>query len=146
MCRFFAIGLWPLVSGLGYTWVMRLDEDSNIWSPVPYDNLFELMATRGLQYGYRLSTMDHEFATQNKLHKFIADYVQENGIRPKPWLLESCVSPHIANFSLLNCGPMQSAYNNFFVRCSQPHMTPIDCADGLLRRAADHKRVVLAAP
>ena len=38
---------------LGYEWVMRMDDDSLLLSDIGY-NLFDFMASRNLQYGYRL--------------------------------------------------------------------------------------------
>lgn len=53
MIRFYAVTIWETLSNLGYMWVMRMDDDSFILSPVKY-NIFADMRRRGLLYGYRM--------------------------------------------------------------------------------------------
>jgi len=50
MCRFFAMGLYPLIQDLDY--YMRMDDDSFIGSQVTADP-FETMAKSGLRYAWR---------------------------------------------------------------------------------------------
>ena len=45
MIRFFTSGLWPTLAAEGYTYVMRMDEDSFLWSPIRY-NVFAFMERR----------------------------------------------------------------------------------------------------
>lgn len=52
MMRWFAILIWPYLSNLGYTHVMRLDDDSYIQSTIKY-NLFEYMRDHDKVYGFR---------------------------------------------------------------------------------------------
>ena len=52
MIRLFTRMLWDLAAELGYDYVMRLDEESLLHSPIQY-NLFEYMASNSLEYGYR---------------------------------------------------------------------------------------------
>jgi len=52
MIRFYAITLWQALHGLGYRWVMRMDDDSVIHSPIDY-NVFESMRAAGHEYGWR---------------------------------------------------------------------------------------------
>lgn len=52
MIRFYAITIWTTLSRLGYKWVMRMDDDSFVLSPVNY-NVFGDMRAHGLYYGYR---------------------------------------------------------------------------------------------
>lgn len=59
MCRFFGMQLWQffedlnLEGGCNYKYIARLDEDSFILSPIPYD-LFEFMQSEQYVYGYRM--------------------------------------------------------------------------------------------
>ena len=50
--RFFAISAWRLLSELGYSWVMRLDEAAEIHSPIEY-NLFAFMREQQKLFGFR---------------------------------------------------------------------------------------------
>ena len=52
MMRWFAIRIWPYLSQLGYTHVMRLDDDSYIHSRIKY-NLFDYMRENGKVYAFR---------------------------------------------------------------------------------------------
>lgn len=52
MIRFYAITIWSTLEKLGYEWVMRMDDDSFVLSPIDY-NIFGDMRQKGLYYGYR---------------------------------------------------------------------------------------------
>jgi alpha 1,2-mannosyltransferase len=52
MMRWFAILIWPYLTDLGYTHVMRLDDDSYIHSEIKY-NLFDFMRDNNKVYGFR---------------------------------------------------------------------------------------------
>jgi hypothetical protein len=120
MVRFFTMGIWDDVAALGYTHLLRLDEDSFLWSPIRY-NLFEFMSTHGLDYGYRLGGWERAFETRfggplNAVHAVVRGYAQDNGLDPR-WLLDTCVPSArlTVNFSIHNCGNMYIFYNNFFI-------------------------------
>jgi alpha 1,2-mannosyltransferase len=53
MIRWYAIGIFDFFQQKGYTYVMRMDDDSLLHSPINY-NLFEFMIKHELNYGYRL--------------------------------------------------------------------------------------------
>lgn len=112
MIRFFTSGIWPVISREGYTYVMRFDEDSFLWSPIRY-NIFSHMASRGFEYGYRLASLERDGQAQH-FHDFVADYAQKQSVAPA-WLLHSCAHASITNFTLRNCGDMYNMYNNWFV-------------------------------
>lgn len=57
MIRLFAIGLWGHMARLGYQFVMRLDEDSFILSPIRY-NVFTHMSAQGVDYAHRLGVWE----------------------------------------------------------------------------------------
>lgn len=116
MIRFYTTGIWDLVARQGYEYVMRMDEDSVLWSPIRY-NIFDFMAARGLEYGYRLASWEHGVIGSpfHSFHAFIRRYVTENHL-PTGWLLDSCVSQSsIDGFTLEGCGEPYGAYNNLFV-------------------------------
>jgi hypothetical protein len=63
MMQFFAIQIWKFFAKLNeqtscsYRFIMRLDEESFIHSPIAYD-LFDLMADKGYSYGYRMCSYE----------------------------------------------------------------------------------------
>ncbi len=67
MCRFFAITIWDFFQQLGtYDYILRLDEDSLILSPITY-NIFDFMKDRGYIYGFRMCSYElthHKFVPQ----------------------------------------------------------------------------------
>ena len=120
MIRFYTTGIWQVVRDEGYEYVMRMDEDSLLWSNIRY-NLFDFMASKGIEYAYRLAAWEHG------LHGFGGDHFFRfpreqvvKGIttnKSTGWLLDSCVASRrtIGNFSLRYCGEPYGVYNNFFV-------------------------------
>ena len=117
MIRLFTVGLWQIVADEGYEFVMRMDEDSFLWSPIHY-NIFQFMASNGLEYGYRLAAWEHGVhgITGESFFSFVKSYLIANNISPG-WLLDSCPvgMRQAANFSLRLCGSPYGVYNNFFV-------------------------------
>ena len=122
MIRFFTISLWQFAEELGYEYVMRLDEDSYIWSPIRY-NIFSHMRSRGLQYVYRLATWERGHANRNMdgFHQMVQQYARQRNVS-LGWLLGPCASRlpaeftrrHGGIFSTTTCGNMYCIYNNFF--------------------------------
>lgn len=120
MARFFAVGIWDVIAGLGYTHVMRLDDDSYIWSPIRYD-IFAFMRSHQLQYGFRLGSWErgHPFADREHFHSVVTDFARRERLDLR-WLLAPCLPrPHeprtARNLTLRNCGNLYTVYNNFFV-------------------------------
>ena len=97
MCRFFAMGLYPLIQDLDY--YMRLDDDSFIQSPVTEDP-FETMAKGNFQYGFRCTRPERSTSVNGLvrcIRKAAGDCAKwKNTIfynnfhiaRPKLWLWE----------------------------------------------------------
>ena len=82
MVSFFTMGLWGVVASLGYTHVMRLDEDSYLWSPIAY-NIFDFMHERQLDYAYRLGGWERPHETRysgdmDVFHSVVRNYMLEN--------------------------------------------------------------------
>ena len=120
MIRFFTMGLWETVYELGYDYVLRLDEDSYIWSPIRY-NIFHFMHDRGLEYVYRLATWERGQLNRGMdgFHRLVREYAHGHGLK-LGWLLGpcdlrgSCAQNQTACFSVNRCGNLYAPYNNFF--------------------------------
>ena len=54
------MGLWETLAALRYDWVMRLDDDSKLLSPIRYD-LFASLADRRVEYAFRLASFESGF-------------------------------------------------------------------------------------
>ena len=57
MMQLYAVRIWPYLTNLGYTHVMRLDDDSYIYSSIRY-NMFEYMRRNGKRYAFRQPVME----------------------------------------------------------------------------------------
>jgi len=103
MIRLYSVGLWPLVAAEGYEYVMRMDEDSMILSPIQY-NIFAAMRARGIDYGYRLASWEEGLTfAQEPFHSFVRTFLSTHNVTPT-WLLDSCVNRSVKNYSIANCG------------------------------------------
>jgi len=123
MIRFYAIHLWPILDSMGYRWVMRLDDDSIIAGPIPY-NLFGFMEAHGLAYAYRNLAYESGFSGC-KWHQWVTDYVQQFNKGRYGWLLDGCRNRHAtAAFTPANCGQFRAFYNNFFIADVRRFMQP----------------------
>lgn len=110
MISFFAIHVWEVAAAAGYEWVMRLDEDSFILSPIEY-NLVEFMRSNNKQYGYRMDTHEaHAYAVgfPQLLRAFLA-----MSSREPTTLLRHCTPPDLDG--LAQDWDHYSFYNNFFI-------------------------------
>ena len=121
MIRFFAIGLWPTMEALGYEYVMRLDDDSYIWSPI-HRSLSATMDARGLDYVYRLASWErgHVQTMHDGFHELVRSYARRHALDLR-WLLGPCdlanattTAERAERFSFDHCGSMYAIYNNFF--------------------------------
>ena len=65
MCRWYTIGLWETLEGLGYAWVMRLDEDSRLLSRVPM-NVFAYLIARRMRFGFRMVSYESGFGESRR--------------------------------------------------------------------------------
>ena len=114
MIRLYTIGLWHIVAREGYEYVMRMDEDSFILSPISY-NIFDRMRTEGIDYAYRLASWEQVSGRNYPFHRFLQRYLQSRKEWLSPtWLLDSCVD-RTSNYTYENCGHLYGFYNNFFV-------------------------------
>jgi len=115
MVRFFTVGIWEVAAELGYQYVMRLDDDAFVLSPIRY-NLFTYMAEHRMEYGFRLTSWEHgEPAQKGEFHKFVRQYAQQHAIHPHWGLASSCPDGALERFTPERCGQLYTIYNNFFV-------------------------------
>lgn len=127
MIRWYARLLFYYMNGLGYRYVMRMDEESYIASRVGYD-MFARMASRGYRYAYRMFVREPNrqgFAAATRV------YLSESAPNMQPaFLFEECNPPSLAGVrDPFGVGVVDPAawtpgtmgwsgagyYNNFFV-------------------------------
>jgi glycosyltransferase involved in cell wall biosynthesis len=77
MCRFYTLQVYDYVKE--YDYILRLDDDSYIESPIRYD-LFDLMRDEDFDYGYIHKEMDSHAETVATLPKFTRRYIREQGV------------------------------------------------------------------
>lgn len=80
MCRWFSNGVFHYLHKLGYDWVIRLDEDSQVLTPVTQD-MAAWMEANGKQYGLRLWDDDGPSVTWG-LPELTARHIAAHGISP----------------------------------------------------------------
>eukprot|EP00900_Chrysochromulina_parva_P007145 jgi/Chrpa1/16431/Chrysochromulina_OHIO_Genome00024991-RA len=130
MIRFLTIKLWDFASELGYEWVMRMDEESRLASPIHY-HIFTQLQAEGVEYGYRQVSYESGMKDLGGevFHRFLGSYLEKRPLLKPKWLLDSCerllvddgsptrptYSELLSNFSLQLCGPLYGFSNNFFV-------------------------------
>jgi len=102
MIRFFAILIWPCLEKMGYTHVMRMDDDSFIHSRIEY-NIFDYMRENGRIYGFRQPVRDS--AVGKGYDIVVKDYLKAH--------------PNSTTHELIdqynNISKRVGFYNNFFV-------------------------------
>eukprot|EP00966_Prymnesium_polylepis_P166371 3846035-Prymnesium_polylepis.1 len=135
MIRLFSVTLWELMDDLGYEWVMRMDEESMLYSPVRY-NLFEWMEQNSFEYGYRQTSLESGLsATHAGVHSVLRQYLLNEKVTPQ-WLLDGCppgvqraaaraaaagangwqwTRTALHNYTIAKCGEFVGFYNNFFI-------------------------------
>jgi hypothetical protein len=130
MITFFATHVWEFAAAAGYEWVMRLDEDSYIWSPIQY-NLVEYMQSSSKQYGFRMETHEaHAYAVG--FPQLLRAYLAMHSREPTP-LLKHCTPQTLDGLS--KDWDHLAFYNNFFISnvsfWRQPHVA--DFLDFIVR-------------
>ncbi|CAB9510861.1 glycosyltransferase family 15 protein [Seminavis robusta] len=103
MIRFYGVTIWNVLSELGYDYMMRLDDDSNFMSPIPY-NMFDALRNQNAVYGYRQESQE---CGSKKFSPFMDRFIKKNKIVPKHGAIEgSYCDSKIGRFGY---------YNNFSV-------------------------------
>lgn len=81
MIRWYAYLIWFYLTDLGYTHVMRMDDDSYIYSPIKY-NLFEYMRMNNKRYAFRQPCTDK--IGERHLRAVVMQFLDKNpGLVPK---------------------------------------------------------------
>jgi alpha 1,2-mannosyltransferase len=78
MTRWFGYHMMDFLKECGYRYVLRLDEDSYIHSPVQRD-LFKQMRDHGWVYGYRMAAIE---PVRYQIPEVVTDYIKKRGIQP----------------------------------------------------------------
>jgi len=112
MCRWYAVSMWPVLQGLGYRWVMRLDDDSEILSPMAANNVFDTMRSEGKRYGYRLYSKE----CSESFNAFVTAYIRNKATNHT--LLSAADGDYCAGIGIVGY------YNNWFVTEIAWWMTP----------------------
>ena len=86
MCTFFAINIFRHLSEMGYSYYARLDDDSEIKSPIGYD-MFNNMKSNNLVYCYNMSMWEAPHVVCG-LFDFIKSNLNENNIINKQYVFD----------------------------------------------------------
>jgi len=112
MIRWYSIRIWNVMNQMGYTWVLRLDDDSGILSPIKF-NVFHFMETNGYQYAYRVVAVE---SPDDLFYDFIQSNVIKENISNVSQLFDTCeLKESLADYNYFNCGMSPGYYTNFFV-------------------------------
>ncbi len=107
MCRWYSGLLFDFVEKLGYEYVMRMDEDSFIHSPIEY-NMFDFMKTNGYEYAFRVDALE-PCCNDHFRNAFLGAYLDRADESDfKDGFLEECCLDKKRRYN--NYG----YYNNFF--------------------------------
>lgn len=112
MCRFFTLGLFEIVDSMGYDYVLRLDTDSHILSPIQYD-MAALMHDRKYTYAWRMG--------QHEGHKWLLGFAETIRMYvamynvPVDYFLDFYQIQTISDLTLEVMATSITFYNNFFL-------------------------------
>eukprot|EP00956_Cyclotella_meneghiniana_P042465 scaffold248476_cov125-Cyclotella_meneghiniana.AAC.4 len=101
MIRWYAYLIWPYLDELGYTHVMRMDDDSYIHSRIGY-NLFEYMRENNKRYGFRQPCTDS--IGEKPLRAIVNRFLKDNPGIARQEMVEDYLTLPTLGF-----------YNNWFV-------------------------------
>ena len=135
MCHFYGYDIFQILLDMGYDWMMRLDDDSFIHTPISY-NLFEYMQQRRLRYAYRVAILDAKQSSRG-FKDIISAYLKAERIKPTFWKKERVSWGHQALVAIeafvrwsanhlgvpkekffpsaLRVYPFWNYYNNFYI-------------------------------
>ncbi|PNH09305.1 Glycolipid 2-alpha-mannosyltransferase [Tetrabaena socialis] len=112
MMRWYSLFVYEYMARLGYEWLLRLDEDSMILSPIRY-NLFQFMERGGKEYGFRLQQNEGEGQSRG-FPEAVAAHMVAEGFEPT-FLSEDCDPPDMSGLNSRGGWSHHVYYNNFFV-------------------------------
>jgi hypothetical protein len=102
MIRFYSVTIWQALIDLGYEWMLRFDDDSQLLSPVTY-NFFDFMRTNNKVYGFRSFSKE---CGRHLFTGFVNKYAKDNEIN----LLEK-----VNNKDYCSGYGGYGFYNNFYI-------------------------------
>ena len=112
MIRWYAIRIWHVMAMMGYTWILRLDDDSGILSPIKF-NIFGFMEKYGYQYAYRIVAVE---SPHSLFYDFLTSHIIKHKITNISQMMDVCETKEtLADFNFPNCGLTPGYYTNFFV-------------------------------
>ena len=102
MCTFFAIDIFKYLSEMGYNYYARLDDDSEIISPIQFD-IFNNMKSNNLVYCYNMSMWEASHVVC-ELFNFIKSNLNENNIINKQYVFDESnrMLYYYNNFEVVN--------------------------------------------
>lgn len=101
MIRFYAVTVWELLKSLGFNWMIRFDDDSQLMSMVPY-NLFERMRSEKKIYGFRQMAMECGANHGTRFNRFVMGYAHK-------------VNMTMGSTSYCSSAGQWGFYNNFYI-------------------------------
>eukprot|EP01134_Creolimax_fragrantissima_P003596 CFRG3596T1 len=111
MIRFYSNRIWRTAHTMGYEYIMRLDEESFIHSPIAYD-LVDFLTQSNTIYGYRQDQIEYPDMAKG-WPEAVNAYLQHYDIEPT-FLYEHCSPRNIAGLQT-GLHDLHSYYNNFFI-------------------------------
>lgn len=126
MMRWYAVRIWPALKEKGYKWVARFDDDSYLFSPIPY-NLFGFMEHYGYDYAYRNIARETGLIWDDPdgYPRLLRNYSKAHINGKAGWMLDACHKKEsIDDLNRENCGDFYGFYNNFFVGHVDRFMKP----------------------
>mmetsp|Transcript_6165 Transcript_6165/g.13969 ORF Transcript_6165/g.13969 Transcript_6165/m.13969 type:complete len:461 (+) Transcript_6165:56-1438(+) len=111
MIQWYAVRIWPFLTKRGYTHVMRMDDDSYIYSVIQY-NMFEYMRQNDKRYAFRQPCIENNVGVG--FFEIIDEFLSN--------LTSGVVDP--TNLDTYHSSPKLGFYNNFFIADISFFMAP----------------------
>lgn len=110
MCRWYSHGLFLYLNKAGYKWLLRLDDDSIVQSPIT--DVVQLMTSNKKVYGFRTWLYDDPSVTYG-IAEITRFFIVEEKMTPT-WLYKHCKPPNLSGLTSesWNRGYF---YSNFYV-------------------------------
>jgi len=86
MIRWYAIRIYHVMAMMGYTWVLRLDDDSGILSPIKF-NIFGFMEKYNYQYAYRIVAVE---SPHSLFYDFLISHIIKHNISDISQMMDVC--------------------------------------------------------
>ena len=138
MCRFYALQLMPMLYAEGYEFVMRIDDDGELRSPINID-LFGFLYQNQYVYAFRNIHLGKHGDVELSLAAFTTKYIADHEITPKCALADLTFCVHFANSFFVGS-------SSFFVRPDvAAFMEAVDQSNGFARHGWGDSLVIATA-